>query len=72
MNETKNSNGERTWSCFLCNTEYPNTLLYCPKCKIARLHSNNLFNTANLKNITKDVVKRKRYETFREKKGRHR
>jgi hypothetical protein len=27
------------WNCFLCETEYPNTLLYCQKCNIARKHS---------------------------------
>ena len=72
MNETKNPNGERTWTCFLCQTEYKNTLLYCPKCEIARLHSNNLFDTANGKNKKKDTVKRKRHETFRKKKRRFR
>ena len=31
-----------TWVCFFCNRKYPNTLLYCPKCNIARKHSRNL------------------------------
>ena len=37
-----NNNGNRpprTWKCFKCHTEYPNTLLYCPDCNIARKHS---------------------------------
>ena len=29
----------RTWHCYKCNTEYKNTLLYCPICNIARKHS---------------------------------
>ena len=32
----------KTWECVLCRTEYPNTLLYCPKCEVARKHSENV------------------------------
>lgn len=69
MIETKMHYKEKTWTCFICNTQYRNTLLYCPICKIARLHSNNLFDTADSKN--KEQVVKKRHENFREKKRRH-
>lgn len=35
--------GEKTWACFYCGSLYPNTLLFCPKCSIAKKHSNNLY-----------------------------
>ena len=30
------------WECYKCGKVYPNTLLYCPKCNIARKHSYTL------------------------------
>lgn len=38
-----------TWTCFLCEKEYPNTLRYCPHCDIAKKHSDNLRKSAKKK-----------------------
>lgn len=31
------------WTCHKCGCLYPNTMLYCPKCNIARKHSKNMW-----------------------------
>ena len=48
--KTKQKNGERVWKCFLCGHTYPNTLRYCPSCEIAKIHSDNLFESKKNKN----------------------
>ena len=67
MNEIRQ---ERTWTCFLCQSEHPNTLCYCPKCNIAKLHSNNLFKSAELKKKKKENIRHKRYQDFKKRKKR--
>lgn len=49
---------KHAWKCFLCHTEYPNTLRYCPSCNIAKKHSDNLYKTALKKE--KEREKRKK------------
>lgn len=49
MFRTEIRNGEYSWICFKCHQEYPNTLLFCPHCHIARKHSHNLYETKKIK-----------------------
>lgn len=54
------NNRPRTWVCFLCGSKYPNTLLYCPKCDIARKHSFTLESKQKQKLERKSKIYKKR------------
>jgi len=64
---TKAYKHEKTWSCFYCFAQYPNTLLFCPKCNIAKKHSDNLHLSAK-----KKKNRLKKNQTYRQKKRRNR
>lgn len=59
----------RKWKCFKCHSLYPNTLLYCPKCDIARKHSNRLLDKFLAKESRKKQLEQKHKDaTLRSKK----
>lgn len=40
---------KKYWECFKCDEMYPKTLRYCPICNIAKIHSDNLRESAQKK-----------------------
>jgi len=49
------------WICWFCKRTYPNTMIYCPKCNIARKHSINVeeFKARVKKNVKRRLKVRK-------------
>jgi len=62
--------GEKFWECFLCHECYPNTLLFCPNCNIARKHSHNLWVSARKKEMKK-LNRREKINIDLKKKRKH-
>ena len=44
MDKLSDKSKSRTgrWECHFCHKVYPNTMLWCPQCNIARQHSRNV------------------------------